>query len=471
LRELELSYEQPAKGMLAGSRRATYYLVKAEEGQRLNLDLLGPLYANFDLYVRYGKRPSNLRYDLKSTGGSSKESITIDSAKKGSYYVMVYSTRGSGDFTLTASSGSKPSALVLTSKGRLIAKYGQSGFEAVEQKMKDYIQSLKNAGIVANLLYVDDSGSLSPYGLQPVNPESAEEVKSMVDVLDKKLNPNYVTIIGGHSVIPFHTIQNPVKSGDPDKIVHSDNPYASRDADILLPERSLGRLPDDSSDNPAFLVSLLELAANRTKKAKGSSFGYSAKVWTDASDRVFDSVRFGEQLKASPPILHSAIDPSWIKLRKFMYFNLHGSETTKNWYGQDGSNYPVAFRPENISEAEVENAIVCCEACYGANTVNKGVDDALSLKFLQKKAACFMGSTKVAYGPAEPPSTDADLIVLKFLERIKEGLTFGDAFLRAKNDFARESIATKGYLDKTEEKTLLEFVLYADPMLKVEDVQ
>jgi hypothetical protein len=82
-----------------------------------------------------------------------------------------------------------------------------------------------------------------------------------------------------------------------------------------------------------------------------------------------------------------------------------------------------------------------------------------------------MGSTKVAYGPAEPPNTDADLIVLKFLERLKEGLTFGDAFLRAKNDFARESIAMRGYLDKTEEKTLLEFVLYADPMLKVEDVQ
>ncbi len=54
--------------------------------------------------------------------------------------------------------------------------------------------------------------------------------------------------------------------------------------------------------------------------------------------------------------------------------------------------------------------------------------------------------------------------------RIKEGLTFGDAFLKAKNDFARESIAMRGYMDKTEEKTLLEFVLYADPMLKVEDM-
>ncbi len=470
MRELELSYGKPAIGKLKGSKRATYYLVKAEEGQRLNLDLLGPLYANFDLYVRFAKRPSNVKYDLKSTGGSSKESIAIDSAKKGSYYIMVYSTKGSGDFTLTASSGSKPSALVFTSKGKLTAKYGQSGFEAVEQKMNDYIQSLKNVGMTANLVYVDDSGSLTPYGLQPVNPESADEVKGLIDALDNTLHPNYFTIIGGHFVIPFHTLQNPVKSGDPDKIVYSDNPYASGDADILLPERSLGRLPDDNSDNPAFLASLLEMATDRMRKAKGSSFGYSAKVWTDASDSVFESVRFGEQLKASPPVLHSAIDLSWIKRRKFMYFNLHGSETTRNWYGQDGSSYPVAFRPENIFEAEVENAIVCCEACYGANIVNKGVDDALSLKFLQKKAACFMGSTKIAYGPAEPPNTDADLIVLKFLERIKEGLTFGDAFLKAKNDFARESIAMRGYMDKTEEKTLLEFVLYADPMLKVEDM-
>jgi len=101
--------------------------------------------------------------------------------------------------------------------------------------------------------------------------------------------------------------------------------------------------------------------------------------------------------------------------------------------------------------------------------VDKGVNDAISLKFLDRKAACFMGSTKIAYGPSEPPSTEADLLVLKFYERIKEGLTFGEAFMKAKQDFARESIAARSRLDRTEEKTLIEFVMFADPSSKMEE--
>jgi hypothetical protein len=45
-----------------------------------------------------------------------------------------------------------------------------------------------------------------------------------------------------------------------------------------------------------------------------------------------------------------------------------------------------------------------------------------------------------------------------------EGIPFGEAFVKAKEDFARESIRMKGYLDKTDEKTLLEFVIFADPL-------
>lgn len=83
-----------------------------------------------------------------------------------------------------------------------------------------------------------------------------------------------------------------------------------------------------------------------------------------------------------------------------------------------------------------------------------------------------MGSTKIAYGPSSPPSTDADLLVLKFYEHIKEGLTFGEAFLKAKQDFAAETISmNNGHLDKTGEKTLLEYVMFADPLLKLEEIE
>ncbi|MDL1974009.1 MAG: hypothetical protein LWX55_04350 [Deltaproteobacteria bacterium] len=211
---------------------------------------------------------------------------------------------------------------------------------------------------------------------------------------------------------------------------------------------------------------------SRIRKVKELSFGYSAKVWKNASEKVYDTVRCDdEELKLSPPVLGSELQVDWINKRGYFYFNLHGSEESRNWYGQEAWSYPIAFSPENLTDSNVENAVVCCEACYGANIIDKSVDQAISLKFLSKKAACFVGSTKIAYGLSSPPCTDADLIVLKFFERIKEGLTFGDAFLRAKQDFARESINMTGYLDKTDEKTLLEFVMFADPILKLEETE
>ncbi len=468
--EVELTYGQQVREGLGGSKEARYYLLKAEEGQTLILDLLGPLEADFDLYVRYGERPTNIKYDKRSFSGSSKENITINVTKKGDYYIMVHSYRGGGEFTLSASSGLKPSALIISSKEKLKNKYGQDVFNKIEQKINNYIQALSTVGLYATLVYVDDISCLSPYGLNPVDPGNATDIKELIDDLDKRLNPIYFLILGGHSIIPFHIIPNPC-GDDGDTEVYSDNPYASRDEEILIPERALGRLPDDNSKDTAFLVSLLETIVSRIKKAKKFSFGYSAKVWRDASEKVYDTVEYGEELKLSPPVLGTNLQIDWINQRGYFYFNLHGSEETRNWYGQEDDSYPVAFSPENLVDANVENAVICSEACYGANIIDKSVDEAISLKFLEKKVACFVGSTKIAYGPSSPPCTDADLIVLKFFEHIKEGFTFGEAFLRAKQDFARESIGMKGYLDKTEEKTLLEFVMFADPLLKMEEIE
>jgi hypothetical protein len=238
---------------------------------------------------------------------------------------------------------------------------------------------------------------------------------------------------------------------------------------VLIPERALGRLPDDSSREPGFFLSVLETAANRAREAGRSAFGLTANVWVRASENVYDPVKSDEDLTVSPPVRESTFEAGWIDKKVYHYFNLHGGEDTASWYGQQGVDQPMiaAYKPKNLDGADVRNAIICSEACYGANIIGKGVRDAISLTYLEKKAACFVGSTKIAYGPEEPPSTEADLLVLKFFERLKEGLTFGDAFMKAKQDFARETIAASQGLDGSDQKTLIEFVLYADPSSKV----
>lgn len=363
---------------------------------------------------------------------------------------------------------SNPTMLIISSREKLRDKYGEVSFAQIEAKIGAYIQALANAGISAVLVYVDSVDSLEAYGLSPVDPGNSLDIKGLVDELDKKLSPAYTFIIGGHSIIPFHILSNPVK--DLDTIVYSDSPYASKDNEFLIPERALARLPDDSSGDASFLLSLIENITDRAKGSRRDSFGYSAKVWKKASEVVYDITKHGEDLKLSPLTIWDNLINNWVDSKGYFYFNLHGSEKSSNWYGQEDSNLPVAFTPGNLKDVNVENAVVCSEACYGANIIDKKVDDALSLKFLAKKAACFVGSTKIAYGPSEPPNTDADLIVLKFFERIKEGLSFGEAFLKAKQDFARESIK-KGYLDATDQKTLLEFVIFADPSARMEEIE
>ena len=155
IEDVEIVPSQQMKGTLTASNEALYYLIKSKEGQKITLDLNGPLNADFDLYVSYGQRPTNINYDFRSYSGGSKESITIDKARKGSYFIMVYSYRGSGDFALAALPLEEPKTieLIITSKEKLKTKYGEAQFSQIEAKIADYINALETASISAKLAY------------------------------------------------------------------------------------------------------------------------------------------------------------------------------------------------------------------------------------------------------------------------------------------------------------------------------
>lgn len=288
-----------------------------------------------------------------------------------------------------------------------------------------------------------------------------EECKKVFDEAEKEGATSFV-IVGGNDVVPFFKLKNPA-SYDGDDIVYSDNPYASTDENYFIPERSVGRIPD--GNNAIFLIRMLEDFINFRKDRRKGKFGYTAFEWIEASKEVFKTLN-RKTLKISPPIKSNSIETIQINKKKFYYFNLHGSEETKYWYGQKGDNYPVAFSPENLNEVNCANAVVFSEACYGANIINKNINDAISLKFLERGAICFVGSTKIAYGPSKPPSTDADLLGKLFFKNVINKESFGVALMKAKREFVIESLK-KGYIDRAEKKTLIEFVLYGDPDLTI----
>jgi hypothetical protein len=390
-----------------------------------------------------------------------------------------------------------PLYLIASNKEGLVGKYGQPGFEQLDQGLHQLKQAIEShIDLQAAIVYADDGASLASYGLKPADPTNPWQVKMLIDNLDTWLNERgqeiqYILIVGGNSIIPFHRLPNPIDDQDAD--VPSDNPYASRDANYLIPERAVGRMPDGEGKGVELLHTLLQTAiaahqrptapkgflsdlltmlwpAEQTVQRNGNGLGYSASIWRKASRAVFQVIGDNRQLRTSPPFAYEEFDiPERLH---FSYFNLHGVEDGANWYGQpdalfpaDYPLFPVALRPQDLSADIHANSVVFSEACYGANVLGKDTGNSIALRFLASQALALVGSTRISYGSIAPPLLGADLVSKYFWEGLQAGLTLGEALKYAKVNLAREMQERQGYLDGEDQKTLISFVLYGDPSL------
>jgi hypothetical protein len=92
------------------------------------------------------------------------------------------------------------------------------------------------------------------------------------------------------------------------------------------------------------------------------------------------------------------------------------------------------------------------------------VEGSLALKFLAAGARAVVGSTTMAYGSIEHPLLAADLLGAAFWQALRDGAPAGEALRRAKIFLVREMQARQGYLDGEDQKTLISFILYGDPL-------
>ncbi len=302
-------------------------------------------------------------------------------------------------------------------------------------------------------------------------------------------------IVGGPQVVPFHSLPNPVDDVDVD--VTSDNPYATSDENYFIPSWPVGRLPGSKGNDPKPLINQINnITKNRGQKQvagfsfsswlvnmlrryrQKQSFGYTAEVWRRASNSVYRPIGNPDTLVISPPTGTDLIGKYQKQGTKMAYYNLHGLEDGSEWYGQrdpletpNGEDYPVALRPQDVVNSGHAPEIVYSEACYGAHIEGKGVEDAISLKFLASGTQAVVGSTRTSYGSITTPLISADLLGRLFWNYLQEGYPAGPALQRAKIELARQMDSRQGYLDGEDQKTLIEFVLYGDPLAQVQSTQ
>jgi tetratricopeptide (TPR) repeat protein len=391
-----------------------------------------------------------------------------------------------------------PVYVIAAAKTRLMQEFGRDVFRRIDEALIDLHHAVSGRkGWSAVHVYLDDASSLKSFGLAPGEPSHAWQLKLRLADLDRALSRRNqrigaVLIIGGPKLFPFHELPNP--TDDDDTSVPSDNPYTTSDENYFVPEWPVGRLPVDS--DPDLLVRLIRRAADhhlaltepagligrmrfwlhrragRVFTTRLRAFGYSASIWRRASMAVYKPIGEPNALVTSPPAAAGAMPAVAARPSRLSYYNLHGVEDSPEWFGQRDPvsddlatvEFPVALRPADVVNGGRAPAVVFSEACYGAHVTGKSQETALSLKFLASGSHSVVGSTKISYGSVNTPLIAADLLGKLYWEQLGQGIPSGEALRRAKLNLAAEMLRRQSYLDGEDQKTLISFVHYGDPL-------
>jgi hypothetical protein len=409
------------------------------------------------------------------------------------------------------SEGRFPVYVIFSSRKKLFDVYGETGAEEILTAMSRIKANISlRKGWDALVFLPDDPQCSEPLGISLAESEDPWQLKLALADLDVALAKRgemigALLIVGGPEIIPFHRLPNPVDDDDAD--VPSDNPYGTRDENYFIPEWPVGRLPGGAGNDPQLLLSSLQRIqktyASKTKKNlwvkwffenlpdllrsdlmfRQTNLGFTAEIWRQASYAVFRPIGNPQKMLISPPISLNGAKPSQqnpntqrLSQAQLSYFNLHGIPDAPEWFGHrdplvtlDGPDYPVALRPEDLEKnlSQLNSRvpeIVFSEACYGVYIQDKQVDEALALKFLAGGSQAIVGSTVVSYGSISPPLIGADLLGYSFWEHLRNGQCTGEALRLAKVKLASEMHDRQGYLDGEDQKTLISFLLYGDPL-------
>ncbi len=402
------------------------------------------------------------------------------------------------------SSSPTPVYVILSTRLGLEAKYGSKTTEVLIQKMEELAGVVKQKENWEAMVFLpDDFSYMDQWGLTNISAVDPWKIKLALTDLDKALKEKSlmvgaVLIVGCHEVVPFHKLPNP--TDDSDEEVYSDNPYATTSGNYLSPEWPVGRFPGEKGNDAGLILEQLRHAIEFQKSTlnttsfisqafslltgritpssifrdmvkKPRDFGYSASVWRRSSMAAFRPIGTGSDLRVCPQFDSDTIDVENLMKAKCAYFNLHGMATTPEWYGQrdysedaDGPDFPVAISVDTLPKSSNNIDLVISEACYGGYIIDKTIDDSMALKLISIGSQGLVASTCISYGSVYTPLIGADLFAFILWKYTKDGSSFGEAFMQAKLGLIDVMTQRQGYLDGEDQKTLLSFVLYGDPL-------
>jgi hypothetical protein len=412
------------------------------------------------------------------------------------------------------SDGRFPVYIILSTRAGLEKQYGQQSMTVIDEEIKKLADTIsRRVGMRGLVFYPDDPEITNTLGINRIDSIDPAKIKNAVGDIDRLLAKKgemigALLIVGGPDVVPFHELANPTE--DADATVASDNPYAVLDSNYFIPEWPVGRIPGEKGQDAGLLLEQIrnirnyhglfaspktinltqvfsgifdlfqKLFGNQANLNTGeittsstspsSSLGITASVWRRSSLSVFKPIGDSTDMFISPPETSGSINTDKVASSQLGYFNLHGLTDSPNWYGQrettdtTTTEYPIAISPKDLAKNDSGPQVIYSESCYGAYIFDKSEDESMALKFISLGAKAFVGSTTIAYGSVNTPLIGADLLGFQFWKSLREGFTAGEALMQAKVEMVRELNKRQGFLDGDDQKTLISFVLYGDPL-------
>jgi Peptidase family C25 len=362
--------------------------------------------------------------------------------------------------------------MLITNCAALKKKYGAQGFQDVRKAITALIAADKQRGLTTQLVDIANAAQMKKFkGSAVSSAKSERQAKNAVDAIHAAVKPDYLVILDGPDVVPHLALDNPMpKDDDPD--VPSDLPYASdapftrRDpARYAAVTRVVGRIPGiTGARTAAFLIKQINAAAAFKPRKRDNylpNFAISAEVWEKSTALSIENIFGNDKMRICPPTGTPAVAKMLSGLSHFI--NCHGAGVDPKFYGQRGDQFPVAMTSDDVAKGARRNTIVAAECCYGAQLYDPSWADGklpISNAYLGAGAVAFLGSTNIAYGPAEGNGA-ADLLTQYFLINILAGASLGRACLEARQKF----VLGEKMEDPVNVKTLAQFILLADPSL------
>lgn len=411
---------------------------------------------------------------------------------------------------LSKSDGRFPIYVVFSTKTGLRSQFGEQSLAVIDQELQKLADAIRlRSGWGSMVFYPDDIETTGKLGMATVASNDPWKLKLALKDLDEALarkggRIGALLIVGGTAVVPHHRLPNP--TDDVDDEVLSDNPYATLDSNYYVPEWPVGRLPGESGADAGLLLQQIRqsikyhtqaaqkpktvqrlrrfitflnfLSILRNSNHKVSSLGYTASVWRRSSLAAYRPVGEGRSLLVSPPTSSGSFNPTKLTHAPLSYYNLHGLADTAEWYGQrdpyeveESPEYPVALSIKDLPKNGSAPKVIFTEACYGGFISDKSEKESIALRFMSIGAMAVVGSTCISYGSVTTPLVGADLLGFLFWSALKEGFSVGEALAQAKIGLAREMNKRQGFLDGEDQKTLISFVLYGDPLVYHDGIQ